>query len=470
MMADDSKKTCTATKSSSVSSNESNDTLQNSGTSRRNFLKFGAIGAGAAAAGVVGTTIVRRMDGIPQDSLPIQINDNFKPIDQRNVIHTFAYSKALNKKHPERIKKFDDFKFYELYKNFYKGPYRNTPGYTQLDRALLAGGGGLLGKLHGKHGLNNPDGYLSSWKQDMVAPNKYTFTSKQEAAQSIKSAAKCYGAIKCGITRRDRRFDFDPLYNIGEERVMTWENDFPFVPKTVIVLMVEMDYLAMSTAPTWIADATVGNAYVDALKIASQTAIFLQQLGYKAVATMNDMGMNVPYAIAAGLGEGGRNGQVITPGYGPRVRISKVYTDFDFVEYDKPVKLGVANFCLQCKRCAESCPSEAITFDGPSWEPEYSDDPEYIWHASKGVYKFHNDAKKCFKFWIENDGGCGNCITSCPYNKPDFSHHRFVDIMNVIAPSQVHGFMKEMDILFGYGAVSDPAAVKKFWKRGRTKT
>jgi hypothetical protein len=41
--------------------------------------------------------------------------------------------------------------------------------------------------------------------------------------------------------------------------------------------------------------------------------------------------------------------------------------------------------------------------------------------------------------------------------------------MNVIAPSQVHGFMKEMDILFGYGAVSDPDAVKKFWKKGRTK-
>jgi hypothetical protein len=30
--------------------------------------------------------------------------------------------------------------------------------------------------------------------------------------------------------------------------------------------------------------------------------------------------------------------------------------------------------------------------------------------------------------------------------------------------------MKEMDILFGYGKVSDPATVKKFWKKGRTKT
>jgi epoxyqueuosine reductase len=410
------------------------------------------------------------MEGIPQDTLPIPINDDFKPIDQRNVIHTFAYSKVLDQKHPERTRKFDNYNLYERYKTFYKGPYRKDTGYTQLERALAMGGFALLSKLHGPLGLSNPNGLLSSWKQEMLAPSQYKFASEQEASQVIKSAATLYGAIKCGITRRDRRFDYDPLYDIGEERELSWERDFPFEPKTVIVIMTEMDYLAMSTAPTWITDATVGNAYVEALKVAAQTALFLRQLGYKAVATMNDMGINAPYAIAAGLGEGGRNGQVITPGYGPRVRISKVYTDFDFVEYDKPVKLGVASFCLSCKRCAESCPSKAITFDGPSWEPTYSSDPDYTWHAAKGVFKFHNDAKKCIKFWIENDGACANCIASCPYNKPDFSHHQFVDAMNVVAPHQVHGFMKEMDILFGYGKVSDPATVKKFWKKGRTKT
>jgi hypothetical protein len=193
----------------------------------------------------------------------------------------------------------------------------------------------------------------------MLVKSHYEFASEQEASQVIKSAATLYGAIKCGITRRDRRFDYDPLYDIGQERELSWERDFPFEPKTVIVIMTEMDYLAMSTAPTWITDATVGNAYVEALKVAAQTALFLRQLGYKAVATMNDMGINAPYAVAAGLGEGGRNGQVITTGYGPRVRISKVYTDLDYVEYDKPRTLGVANFCLHCKLHG-SLPIQAI--------------------------------------------------------------------------------------------------------------
>jgi reductive dehalogenase len=457
-----------ATQRSSQSTGK-NDT-DNGTNSRRAFLKLGFAGAGVATAGAAGITVARRMEGIPQDTLPIPINEDFKPIDQRNVIHTFVYSKALDQKHPERTKKFDNFNFYENQRNFMKGPYRKDPGYTRIERALATGGFALLSKLHGPYGLSNPDGLLSSWKQEMLAKSHYEFTSKQEASRVIKSAATLYGAIKCGITLRDRRFDYDPLYDIGQERELSWERDFPFEPKTVIVIMTEMDYLAMSTAPAWITDATVGNAYIEALKVAAQTALFLRQLGFKAVATMNDMGMNAPYAVAAGLGEGGRNGQVITTGYGPRVRISKVYTDLDYVEYDKPRTLGVANFCLHCKRCAESCPSKAITLDGPSWEPTYSNDPDYIWHAAKGVYKFHNDAKKCFKFWMENDGGCANCIASCPYNKPDFSHHQFVDVMNVVAPSQIHGFMKEMDILFGYGKVSDPSAVKKFWKKGRTKT
>ena len=84
------------------------------------------------------------------------------------------------------------------------------------------------------------------------------------------------------------------------------------------------------------------------------------------------------------------------------------------------------------------------------------------------MLKFHNDAKKCAKFWIDNDGSCGNCICTCPYNKPDFWHHRLVDAQNVIAPGPVHSFMREMDILFGYGKVSDPDRVKKFWKLGKS--
>ena len=53
----------------------------NEATSRRSFLKLGVAGAGVAAAGAAGVTVARRMEGVPQDSLPIPINDDFEPID-----------------------------------------------------------------------------------------------------------------------------------------------------------------------------------------------------------------------------------------------------------------------------------------------------------------------------------------------------------------------------------------------------
>ncbi len=55
------------------------------------------------------------------------------------------------------------------------------------------------------------------------------------------------------------------------------------------------------------------------------------------------------------------------------------------------------------------------------------------------------------------------CMASCPYNKPDFWHHRLVDSVTAAMPGPVHDFMREMDELFGYGNVEDKSAVKKFY-------
>jgi reductive dehalogenase len=422
--------------------------------SRRKFLKLGLAGVGAAAVVGGGITAIKRMEGIVHQEFPLPVRDDFKRIDQRNQINVFAGSKALNEKHPERNHAFSE------------PEYRDAPGYTQLERALAFGGFYSARQQLGGGSMEAPNMGVSSWKQEMLAKNKYQFNSPEEAALAIKSAARLYGALRCGITKRDKRWDYNPVYDASIERELTWEKDFPFEPKTVIVILVEMDYHCMAAAPSWMQDATVGDAYAHAIKTAGQLTIFLRQLGYQAVASMNDLGINAPYAIAAGLGEGARNGQIITPKQGPRIRISKVYTDFEPVEIDKPRTFGVASFCLNCKRCADSCPSKAITFGDQSWEPTYSSDPDYIWHASRGVLKFHNDAKKCAKFWIDNDGSCGNCIAACPYNKPDFWHHRLVDAQNVLAPGPVHAFMREMDIFFGYGKVDDPERVRKFWKMG----
>ena len=120
--------------------------------SRRRFLKLGLAGAGVAAAAAGGITAIKRMEGIPHDEFPLPIRDDFKRIDQRNQINVFANSKVLNEKHPERnhsfnkqLKKenpqgFKPFHFYETRSKFMTKPYRDSPGYSQLERALAIGG------------------------------------------------------------------------------------------------------------------------------------------------------------------------------------------------------------------------------------------------------------------------------------------------------------------------------------------
>lgn len=453
-----------------------------SGLDRREFLK-GSVGgwlgvrgavAGAAGAGAIGAGAYahHKTKGTVRSEFPVPVQDDYTPVDQRNTLFTYASSRKLQEEHPERQEKFDGFDFFEAAEGLRtrdrSEPPRPEAGYSQLDRALEMGGLHANKALAPGEQLMVPNTGVGSWDQSNVAPTQYQFGSPVEAAIAIKSAARVYNATRCGITKRDRRWDYDPLYDVTQERTITWD-EFPFEPKTVVVCLVEMDYPSLAASPSWASLGTVMEGYTMAMKVAGQMAEFFRQLGYHAVAAGNDLGMSVPYGIAAGLGEGARNGTLIAPRIGPRHRISKVYTDFELVDYDQPRTFGIQSFCQECKRCAESCPSEAITFDSePSWGPNYesAEDPDVSWNNNPGVLKFHNDAKKCYRFWSENGGGCSNCITSCPYNKPDFWHHAFTDSMNVIVPGPAHAFMREMDKVFGYGTTFDETDVVTLWRLG----
>nr|MDJ0864955.1 reductive dehalogenase [Myxococcota bacterium] len=354
-------------------------------------------------------------------------------------------------------------------------PWDNSkPGYTQKDRAMHHAAWYPL-TVTGVEPMkfNQPNTTLTSWDQSDVEEEQYQFESPREAATSIKSAARVWGAVRCGITKRDRRWDYDPIYDIMNERTLTWEEDFPFEPKTVIVILVPEDYDNIQTAPAWTAEGAVGHGYVVMAQIANQVAKFMRGMGYHAVGAGNDLGNSVAYGIAAGLGQGGRNAQLLVPGLGPRHRICKVYTDFEDVEYDQPHDFGITEFCLSCGECAKSCPSGALPLlededSGYGFQPKYehSDEPGYTWSNHTGVKKFYSDAKKCFDFWIENDSACGNCIASCTYNEPDYWHHWLSMASTTIAPGFLHHTMSKMHPLFGYGATGDPAKVDKFWKSG----
>lgn len=449
---------------------------------RRDFFKLGALGAALGVTGasqVAGNAASKALDKATDDTVfkspghdPFELKPGY-PYRRFDEINTFQSTGPMRR---------DAKVIPKMVKFIWPGFDNDQVGYRQVDWALSKAGQSLKFKmktLEGKwdqerfdftmldlkptdmedDGKKKPD-ILKILEGNYVYPEKAPFKTKQEATDAIKRAARLYGADLVGITPRDERFDYQAFFDPKNGR-RNWK-DVPFEPKSVIVMAFEMDYEAMTAAPTHVADGATGDGYSQMHKTSYQMAVFMKCLGYQAIPSNNDVGLSIPYAVKAGLGEVGRHGLLITYKYGPRIRLAKIYTDFDFVEYDKPIEFGVQEFCKRCMRCADVCPSNAITKAiNPTYEPEFQD--ESNWFVNPGFKKYYNNLKKCFDFWVENGNGCSSCISVCPYNKPDFWHHRLVDKISAMLPGPVHSFMREMDKIFGYGNTYDEGAVKRFW-------
>jgi reductive dehalogenase len=169
-----------------------------------------------------------------------------------------------------------------------------------------------------------------------------------------------------------------------------------------------MDQDVLASSPSAFSNISVGLGYSKMAFIAGSLAQFIRNLGYNAIPCGNDTALSIPLAIDAGLGQLGRNGLLITPKYGPRVRIAKVLTDMP-LKVEKPIQFGVTDVCNRCKKCAENCKTEAISFqDMTSKGPTSSN--------NSGVLKWYVDPEKCYMFWNQNGAPCSTCITVCPFN------------------------------------------------------
>jgi reductive dehalogenase len=137
-------------------------------------------------------------------------------------------------------------------------------------------------------------------------------------------------------------------------------------------------------------------------------AQFIRNLGYRAIPMGNDTALSIPLAIDAGLGELGRNGLLVTPQFGPCVRLCKVLTDLSLLP-DSIAPIGVADLCRGCSRCAKACRVGAIQTDpAPSFRILCRSN-------NKGILRWAVDHDKCYAFWVENGASCSSCISACPF-------------------------------------------------------
>ena len=338
---------------------------------------------------------------------------------------------------------------------FYKEvTYQKKPGYRKMDYALRNASWNVewsaaLGNSRSNYGLYAWEGVPAKIQHflDAAGPVK---ESPKNMTSIIKKAARFFRADLVGITKVHPNWIYSHEFNLltGEHYPL----EIPENCRYAVVMAIAMDYESMRSAPTGIAGASVGLGYSEMAFSASLLACFIRSLGYQAIPSGNDTALSIPLAMAAGLGECGRLGLLITEKYGPRVRLCKVFTDLP-LEVDHYRPFGVAEFCNTCKKCAIHCPSQAInhghmTREGPSISNQ------------SGALKWYINPEKCFAFWAANRMDCATCIRVCPYNKPLGLLHELV--RGVTRRTKVlNRFFVMMDDLIGYGNIK-PSEL--FWE------
>lgn len=135
----------------------------------------------------------------------------------------------------------------------------------------------------------------------------------KEAAAEIKHVAKALGAGLVGITSFDERWEYSGKYSdlSQTERPPEIQRDLVHL----IVTAQPMDYEWIHTVPSALSGSATGLGYSHDALVVLSLAQYIRNLGYQAVASMNDTSLAIPYAIKAGLGENGRLGLLITPEY-----------------------------------------------------------------------------------------------------------------------------------------------------------
>lgn len=68
-------------------------------------------------------------------------------------------------------------------------------------------------------------------------------------------------------------------------------------------------------------------------------------------------------AVEAGLGTFGHHSLLVTPQYGPRVRLTAIVTDAEVEPTDKPLAVNLCDVCIE-KPCISHCPAGAIEEPG----------------------------------------------------------------------------------------------------------
>ncbi|MFO7682238.1 MAG: reductive dehalogenase [Chloroflexota bacterium] len=437
---------------------------------RRDFLRIAGIGAGAAAVATVSKPAAaesKTFTGAPFSDPAGRLKRPWwvKTVDEPTMEVDWDMMQRYNERTgtvrgpgmagyvgPDEVDRLTE----AAAKNELQRMLDNVDGYTLKDQALKEAHVGIGKSFLGPQEAKTPE--------ERGVPN-WT-GSPDEAAKIIRAAMRHFGAATVGFIELDDNtrkliYGVDPDGKdliFTDDPIASEDDDARYIPnscKYVIAYTVQMSTETMRRSPTVLGSQTTTLAYTRGETIQASLQEFLRGLGYQCLgeASTNALGIAPAFGVMAGLGEMSRLNRMITPEFGPMVRVFKALTDLP-VAVDKPIDAGIMQFCASCKKCAEACPSESLSFDEPTWETRGG------WN-NPGHKAYFEDATTCMAYWREQAGtNCGICFAVCPFSKKDNAWvHEVVKAGSSVAPF-MNSFFRTMDDAFGYGT---QASSEEWW-------
>jgi len=204
---------------------------------------------------------------------------------------------------------------------------------------------------------------------------------------ALRAEAERIGLSRIGVAANDPKYSFSV-------------SDAEQLPN-VVVCLVEQDWELTQQIPSDEAEKSAMFGYAEGMKRTALLAEFLKKQGYRAAPQgLTGDGITIHYGVAAGLGQLGLNGQLLTPEAGSRCRILLLTTDAPLT-LDKPVDYGLHKVCDECKACVRNCPVGAI----PQTRKPY-----------RGVTKAKLNTVRCLPV-VAQAAGCAICMKVCPVQR-----------------------------------------------------
>jgi ferredoxin len=241
-----------------------------------------------------------------------------------------------------------------------------------------------------------------------------------ELTAALKAKAAELGISAVGVTRHDPRYTLAQFAgrHVGDR---------------VVVCILEQNYESTQLIPSERSERAALATYGQLEDRLVELSEWLQAQGYRArPEDYIGESMFIHYAVAAGLGQLGLNGQLLTPQAGSRCRINVLTTDAP-LDFDAPVDYGIEGVCDRCQACVRRCPVGAI----PAVRKEH-----------RGVVKAKLNTKRCLPI-VTQAAGCSICMKVCPVQKYGLAevleHYEHTGTIKGIHTDELEGFDWPLD-------------------------